>query len=50
LKLALYRSAQLFEKAARLALSVQKNQIFAKDFNELFQVGAASKLAFIGLK
>ena len=50
LKLVLYRSAQRLESAARMALSVQKMQIFGKDFKELFQVGAASKQPLIGLK
>jgi hypothetical protein len=38
------------ESAARVALSVQKMQIFGKDFKKLFQVGAASKQPLMGLK
>ena len=42
LKLVLYRSAQWLESAARMALSVEKMQIFDKDFKDLFQNNAAS--------
>jgi len=38
----MYRSAQWLESAARMALSVQKMEIFNKDFKELFQNNAAS--------
>ena len=50
LELELYRIADWLKSAARMALSVQKMQIFGKDFKELFQVGAASKGPLIDLK
>ena len=46
----MYIGTLQFESAARMVLLIQKMQIFGKDFNELFQVGAASKKPPIGLK
>ena len=37
----LYKSAQWLERATRMALSVQKMQIFDKDFKGLFENNAA---------
>ena len=41
LGLVLYRSAEWLKSAARMALSVQKMEIFDKDFKQLFENNAA---------